>query len=89
MSKVKVHVTISKVLNHKPMVVWSWWENVDSPDNTLNKTKLEIPLLYLKFNVTSNFVPRLSGERLDNSHPKYCVVNADREETTNFSKEEA
>ena len=87
MSKAKIHVTISKVLDHKPVVVWSWWKNVDSLDNALNKTKLKIPLLYLKFNVTSDLVSRLSGEGLDNGHPKYCVVNADREETTNFSKE--
>lgn len=89
MSEAKVHVTISQVLNHKPMVVWSWWKNVSSPDNALNKTKLKIPLLYLKFNITSNLVSRLSGEGLDNSHPKCCVVNTDRKETTNFSKEKA
>ena len=89
MSKAKVHVTISKILNHKPVVVWSWWENVDSPDNTLNKTKIKNSLLYLKFNITSDLFPRLSGEGLDNGHPKCCVVNADREESMNFSKKEA
>ena len=90
MNKAEVNVTISEVLNYKPVIMWGWWENVDCSDNTLKKTEFKIPLLWpLKFNVTSQFVSRLSGERLDNCYPKGLAVNGDREESTHFSKEEA
>lgn len=79
MSKMKEDVTISKVLDYKPVVMWSWWENVDTSDNTLNETEFKMPLLcFLKFNVTSNLVSRFSGKELDNCYPKCCVVNTDR-----------
>lgn len=90
MRETKVDVTISKVLNCIPVVVWSLWKNVNSSDNALNETKFKIPLLCcLQFNITSDLVPGFSGEGLDNCHSKCCVVNTDREEGMHLSKKEA
>lgn len=90
MNKTKINVTISKVLNYKPMVVWSGWKNVNSLDNTLNKTEFKMPSLYfLKFNVTSDLVSRPLGEGFNDCHPKCCVFNTDGEKSMHFSKEEA
>ena len=89
-SKTKVDVSISKVLDYKPGVMWSWWKNVDSPDDTLNKTEFKKPpLCSFKFNMSSNLVAGFPGEGPNNCYPKCCVVNTDREETMYFSKEEA
>jgi len=45
MGKAEVDVTVSKVLNYKPVVMWGWWKNVDCSDDTVNKTKFKMPLL--------------------------------------------
>lgn len=89
MNESKVDVSISEVLNYKPVIVWSWWNNVDCSDNTLNETKFKISLLwFLKFNVTGEWVPRPLGEGLDDCYSKCLVVSRDREEPMHFSKEE-
>jgi len=90
MDKAEINVTISEVLNYKPVVVWGWWKNVDCSDDTVNKTKFKMSLLWsLKFKVTSEFVPRLSSKGLDNCYPKCLPIHGDREESTHLSKEEA
>ena len=89
MNEAEVDVTISKVLNYKSVVMWSWWKNVDCPDNTFSKTKFKMSLLWsLKLNVISEFVSRLLGKGLDNCNSKCLAVNRDRKEGTHFSKEE-
>jgi len=89
MDKAEVDVTISKVLNYKPVVMWSWWKDVGCSDDAVNKAKFKTSLLWsLKLNVASEFVPRLSGKGLDNCHPNCLTVHRDREESTHLSKEE-
>jgi len=89
MRKAKVDVTISKILNYRLGVVWGWWKNVHSSDNTLNETKFKAPLCLPKFNVTSDLVSWFPGKGHNNCHPKCCAINTDREEAMHFSKEEA
>lgn len=90
MRKAKVDIPITKVLDYKQGVVWGWWENVNSSDNALNKTEFKTPSLdFLQFNVASDLVPGFPGEGFDNCHSKCCVINTNREEATDFSKEEA
>jgi len=90
MNKSKVDVTICKILNCKPVVMWGRWKNVDCSDDTLNKTKFKVPLpRSLKLNITSKHISGLSCEGLDDCYPKCPVINRDGEECTHFSKEEA
>lgn len=42
--KVKVDITVSKILNYEQVVVQGWWKDVDSSNNTLNETEFKIPL---------------------------------------------
>ena len=89
MRKAKEDITICKVLNYKLVVMWGWWKNVDSSDNTLNETEFKMPFLCcLKFNVASDSISRFPGKGPNDCHSKCCVVNTNREEAKNLSKEE-
>ena len=77
--QLKVDITISKVLNYKQGVVWGWWKNVNSSNNTLNETEFKIPFIgCLQFNVTCDLVSGFPGEGFDNCQPKCCIINTDR-----------
>ena len=87
--KPKVDITISEILDYISIVMRGWWKDVNSSDNAFNEAEFKIPLLFLKFNITSNLVPGFSSERPNNCNSKCCVVNTNTEEAIDFSKEEA
>ena len=71
MRKTKVDITISEILNNRPVVMWGRWQNVDTSDNTLNKTEFKTSTFsFFKFNITSNPVSGFPGEGLDNCYLK-------------------